>query len=70
MENSSGFAIFHFSIDESIEVVPTNWIEEGKYCWYPKEGSKLNVRNSSKKRIQVTEDFIKFEGRVLGHFGK
>jgi len=73
---SKTHAIVCFDVDNSVDAVPTSWIQDNENgtqsCWYPPEGSFSTraLRKAARKCEDAKADWICYPCRVMKLFGK
>jgi hypothetical protein len=62
------FAVVEFIDDNSIDAVPSNWIEENHCCWPPFRG--LRFTSAIRKREQPLPTWTQHNVRILKFYSK
>jgi hypothetical protein len=70
MDNKK-FAVVHFPCDNSVEVVPRQWMLEGeKSSKYPPERFRGSIKNAVKNVVEPQDDWLIYEIEIYKWFGK
>lgn len=66
------WSIVNFIADNTVEIVPSQWIKQNGYCAWPKTLKINDVRKSVKNKVRPNKfDFQLFKARCLaGDIGK
>lgn len=64
------WCICHFEIDDSVEVVPNNWITGEKQCVWPLTKKPSKLFEFIKKKETPKNDWKTMSIRILGQYGK
>jgi len=66
------WSIVHFTVDDTVEVVPSQWIKRNGHCAWPKTLKINDVRKLVQNKVRPNKsDFDLFQARCLaGDIGK
>lgn len=66
------WSIVHFIVDNTVEIVPSQWIKRNGYCSWPKTLKNNDVRKLVQNKVRSNKfDFNLFKARCLaGDIGK
>lgn len=60
------WSIVHFVVDDTVEVVPSQWIKRNGYCAWPKNLKMNDVKKLVKNKVRPNKfDFNLFKARCL-----
>lgn len=64
------WCVCHFQIDDSVEVVPNNWITGKSQCVWPLTTKPSKLSELIKKKDIPQDDWKTMNVRILGRYGK
>lgn len=73
MSDEATFLIFNFTVDNSVEVIPIEWLADyGTKSWayFPKAGTRGYKRLVKTRAMPLRNLFEKYDGRILRLFRK
>lgn len=69
------FAIVHFFVDDTVEVVSSSWIVDKENCWWPPCSTRKDLKDVTKEHRVIPEDqsnlngWNLFKGRIFKYYG-
>lgn len=64
------WCVCYFQIDDSVQVVPNNWITSESQCVWPLTTKSSKLSELIKKREIPKDDWKTMNVRILGRYGK
>lgn len=62
------WSIVHFKLDNSVEVVPKEWIKKNGHCAWPKKLKINDIKKAIYNKVKINKfDFNYFEARCLAN---
>lgn len=70
MDDDKQWTVCHFTEEETVEAVPTIWMDtEQKCCYWPPKHLKRLIKDLIKKKENPDKDWQLYPAVVLGQYG-